>query len=199
MQYERQKAFYDQKIHWDPYTQGDLVWLHSSSVFVGSCIMSGRCLFKHFSVYPMVIIILIVSVRRSKYRLFTLITSSCAHQGLSSWTIPSLIKLRQTSMNWIHLLLGQIKLEVIQQMSRGPQFCLGILLGINRLQASKVTIFPLVRDGLSRGGSGNACVKNRLTYCCITWYITSFIKFTLCPSLSFWVSWTVLWTSLDLF
>ena len=143
VQYERQKAFYDQKIHWDPYTQGDLVWLHSSSVFVGSCIMSGRCLFKHFSVYPMVIIILIVSMGRSKYRLFTLIASSCAHQGLSSWTIPSLIRLRQRSMNWIHLLLGQIKLEVIQQMSKGPQFCLGILLGINRLQASMVTIFPL--------------------------------------------------------
>lgn len=57
-----QKAIYDQKIHGDPYTQGDLVWLHSSSVFVGSCIMSRRCLFKHFSMYPMVIIVLHFSV-----------------------------------------------------------------------------------------------------------------------------------------
>ena len=57
-----QKAIYDQKIHGDPYTQGDLVRLHSSSVFVGSCIMSGRCLFKHFSMYPMVIIVLHFSV-----------------------------------------------------------------------------------------------------------------------------------------
>ena len=34
-QHERQKAIYDHKIHGDPYTQGDLVWLHSPAVSRG--------------------------------------------------------------------------------------------------------------------------------------------------------------------
>ena len=34
-QHERRKAIYDQKIHGDPYTQGDLVWLHSPAVSRG--------------------------------------------------------------------------------------------------------------------------------------------------------------------